>query len=327
MSILAALPGPVALICGVGERNAPAQAGMLAAITQDGWSPDFVVGSSAGALTAAAAIAAPDRAAEVAAGLWLAVANSALIDPGWTRFASALTGGEPARINRQWRKLLTEHLGEASLGDPASDTSSSASSADGAEGAAVGVRGDALVAMELPSGEPRILDSGSLVDATLTSAAFPVIVNPITEGNHLLLDGGFAAPVPVLQAAVRGAASAVVLHTGRPAWQSEAAAPSRWYDVVLSSVRAQVGAKASHDIAEAARRIPIVILDTAKPAELHWSDAEERIATGNADASAQLQQLDADFAADSSLAPGVYAVAPEITGDLRLAGVLRQPGS
>lgn len=322
MNLLARLPGPVALICGVGERNAPAQAGMLAAITNDGWAPDFVVGASAGALTAAAAIANPSRAAEVASQLWLAVAESPLIDPGWTRFASALTGGEPARINRQWRKLLTEHLGEVSLGDPTEgDTSSPGSTSGGRSGA----RMDALVAMELPSGEPWEFDTGPLVDAALTSAAFPVIVNPTTEGNHLLLDGGFAAPVPVLQAVARGAASAVVLHTGRPEWQSEAAAPSRWYDVVLSSVRAQVGAKASHDIAEAARLIPIVILDTAKPAELHWSDAEERIAAGRSDATEQLNDLSKSFGTGQRLEPGVYAVAPEITGDLRLAGVLRQP--
>lgn len=306
MSILSALPAPVALVCGVGERNAPAQAGMLAAVTANGWSPDFVVGSSAGALTAAAVIAAPDRAATVAAGLWLAVANSSLIDPGWTRFAAAMTGGESARINRQWRELLTEHLGDTDVSRPDGDLK------------------NALVTMELPAGAPRILDSGSLVDATLSSAAFPVIVNPITEGNHLLIDGGFAAPVPVLQAIQLGAASVVVLHTGRPAWQGEAAAPERWYDVVLSSVRAQVDAKASHDIAEAARRIPIVILDTAKPAELHWSDAEERIAAGKAAAAAQLHQLDAALTAahiDASR-PGVFAVAPEITGDRRLTGVL-----
>lgn len=313
MSILAALPTPVALVCGVGERNAPAQAGMLAAVTAGGWLPDLVIGSSAGAITAAAAIADPEGAADLAVELWLAVAGSALIDPGWTRFASALTGGEPARVNRQWRKLLDEYLGDVSLG------------ADSAHGVRGGTRSDALVAMELPLGEPRLLDSGLLVDATLTSAAFPVMVNPITEGNHLLLDGGFAAPVPVLQAIARGAGSAVVLHTGRPAWQSEASAPQRWYDVVLSSVRAQLGAKASHDIAEAARRIPIVILDTAKPVELHWSDAEERIGAGHADASEQLRMLDATFGSDELDMPGVYAVAPEITGDLRLTGVLRQP--
>ena len=305
MNILDHLPRPVALVCGVGERNAPAQAGMLAAATRTGWQPDLVVGSSTGALTAAAAIAEPLRAAEVAEGLWLAVANSGLIDPGWTRFASALAGGEPGRINRQWRELLGEHLGDQTFPDTGAD---------------------ALVAMELPQGEPRLLDSGSLVDAALAAAAFPVIVNPITEGNSLLIDGGFAAPVPVLQAIQRGAASAVVLHTGRPAWHAEAVAPARWYDVVLSSVRAQVGAKASHDIADAARHIPMVILDTAKPAELHWSDAQERIAAGRAEASAQLDELNASFAARTVGAvtePGVYAVAPEITGDLRLSGTLR----
>lgn len=302
MSVLQTLPRPVALVCGVGERNAPAQAGLLAAVSADGWRPDMVVGSSAGAVCAAAAIARPDDAADVAGEMWQGIVASGLVDPGWTRIAAAMTGNETAKVNKQWRRVLTNFLGDARFGENSRD---------------------ALVALELPQGAPWLVDQGSLVEAVITSAAFPVFVNPITQGNSTLIDGGFIAPIPVLQAVSRGAASAVVLSTGTAAADAAVIAPTRWYDVVLSAIRSQVGAKGSHDLAEAGLRVPIVIVDAAKPDVIHWADVDARIAAGQEVGSEQLAQLNHVFLDASQ--PGVYAVAREITGDMRLSGVIRQP--
>lgn len=299
MSLLHALPQPVALICGVGERNAPAQAGMLTAVTADGWRPDFVVGSSAGGVTAAAAIATPENPGELAAEMWRAIVASDLVEPGWTRIAAAMTGNETAKVNKQWRRLLSDFLGETAFAEGTSN---------------------AMVALELPQGTPWLVDQGSLVEAVITTAAFPVFVNPITHSNQTLIDGGFIAPVPVLQALNRGAASVVVLSAGRAAVDAEVIAPNRWYDVVLSAVRAQVGAKASHDIAEVGLHMPIVVLDTAKPDVVHWADVEERIAAGLKQGQRQLDELTRAFPDPSK--PGVYATAAEVTADLRLTGVI-----
>lgn len=301
MSVLNSLPAPVALVCGVGERNAPAQAGMLSAVTAHGWQPDLVVGSSVGGVSAAAAIAKPDDPGDLAAQMWRAIVASGLLEPGWTRIATAMTGNETTKINKQWRKLLTEFLGEAAFVDGTAD---------------------ALVALELPRGTPWLVDEGSLVEAVITAAAFPVFVNPITQSNSTLIDGGFIAPVPVVQAMNRGAASIVVLSAGNASAHSEVLAPTRWYDVMLAAVRAQVGAKASHDIAEAALQVPIVILDAAKPDVVHWADVDERISAGLKEATSQLELL-AETYPSGVAGPGVYAVAPEITGDMRLSGVLR----
>lgn len=299
MSLLATLPRPVALVCGVGERNAPAQAGMLAAVSTDGWRPDIIIGSSVGGVTAAAAIAEPARAAELAGEMWRAIAASGLVEPGWTRIAAAMTGNETARINKQWRHVLTDLLGEARFPEATRD---------------------ALVSLELPQGTAWLVDQGPLVEAVIAAAAFPIFVNPITQSNSTLIDGGFIAPVPVLQAMSRGAASVVVLSTGRAAIDSEVIAPTRWYDVVLSAVRAQVGAKGSHDIAEAGLQMPIVILETPKPDVVHWSDVDDRIIDGRERGHRQLAELERFQHATE---PGVYAVAPEILGDLRLTGVVR----
>ena len=300
--MLDSLPKPVALVCGVGERNAPAQAGMLAALTADGWRPDLVVGSSVGGVCAAAAIAHQDDPGELAAQMWRAIVASGLLEPGWARIAAAMTGNETTKLNKQWRKVLTGFLGDAQFADGTAD---------------------ALVALELPQGKPRVMDQGSLVEAVIAAAAFPVFVNPITQGNSTLIDGGFIAPIPVVQAVNRGAASAVVLSTGRPTVNSEVIAPTRWYDVVLAAVRAQVGAKASHDVAEVGLQIPIVAIDAAKPDVIHWADVDERISAGRELGASQLRRLADEFPAGCAT-PGVYAVAPEITQDLRLSGVLRQ---
>lgn len=303
MSLLESLPGPVALICGVGERNAPAQAGMLTAVTDAGWRPDIVVGSSVGGVSAAAAIAKPDGPGDLAAEMWRAIVASGLVEPGWTRIAAAMAGNESTKVNKQWRRVLANFLGDAEF------------RADGM---------DALVALELPNGTPWVIDQGSLAEAVVTAAAFPVFVNPITQSSNTLLDGGFIAPVPVLQAISRGARSAVVLSTGKPGIDSEVIAPTRWYDVVLSAVRAQVDAKASHDIAEAGLQIPIVILDAAKPDVIHWADVDERITAGRDLGASQLAEL-TDAFPSGCVEPGVYAVAPEVTNDLRLSGVMRTP--
>ena len=303
MNHLDSLPQPVALVCGVGERNAPAQAGMLDAVMADGWRPAFSVGASVGGVVAAASIARPDGAPELAAQMWRDIVASGLVEPGWARIGAAMTGNDVPKVNRQWRKVLGAHLGDAAF-DP--------------EGR------DAMVSLELPQGTAWITDRGPLVDAVIAAAAFPVFVNPITLSNSTLIDGGFIAPVPVLQAMARGAASAVILSAGKPAVDSEVIAPSRWYDVVLSAIRAQVGAKASHDIAVAGLKIPIVIVDVAKPDVIHWADVDRRITAGRESAAAQLIALAEAFPSGFG-APGVYAVAPEITEDLRLSGALAKP--
>lgn len=55
----------------------------------------------------------------------------------------------------------------------------------------------AATALDLVSGRRVIFAEGSLVDAVYASSAIPGLFEPLGIGNHVLVDGGWAEPVPV----------------------------------------------------------------------------------------------------------------------------------
>ncbi|MFZ2384639.1 MAG: patatin-like phospholipase family protein [Candidatus Omnitrophota bacterium] len=54
-----------------------------------------------------------------------------------------------------------------------------------------------IVASDIRRKEARVLDSGSLVDAIMTSCSMPGIFRPFMSRGDILLDGGIAHPLPV----------------------------------------------------------------------------------------------------------------------------------
>jgi NTE family protein len=74
----------------------------------------------------------------------------------------------------------------------------------------------AVIATDLLSGDPVVLDEGDLRENLLASAAIPGVFPPVQRAGRVLGDGGIAAHVPVLEAAELGAATIVVLDTGYP---------------------------------------------------------------------------------------------------------------
>lgn len=54
-----------------------------------------------------------------------------------------------------------------------------------------------VVATDFHSGEPVEYDSGDLIEAISISASIPGFVTPTTEDGRLLLDGGTSTPIPV----------------------------------------------------------------------------------------------------------------------------------
>ncbi len=295
--ILEHLPRPVALICGYGEQNAAAQAGMLEPLLADGWEPDIIVGSSAGAITAGAVMLGEEPAAQ-AQEIWRAVAESKVAHFGWTRMAAALAGNEGSRVTRQWLALFEPLFGDADIGPR-----------------------QGFVATDLTHGEAVLLTEGRIADAILAAAAFPILTAPATLDDAILVDGGFTAPLPTLQALALGAASIVALDTGRAAHNAESAAPTRWYQLVLSSVRHQVAAIAAHDTAAAALAVPVVVLACAEPFGVAWEDVDERIEVGRVRTVEQLAALARRWRDVSE--PGVYTASDVVIADKRLTGLIR----
>lgn len=300
LHLLNSLPGPVALVLGSGGLNAAAQAGMLGPLA--GWQPDIIVGASGGALTASCLATAGDVAAGavLSAEAWRQVADSKLVQIGWTTMAGAVTGRENGRRTKAWRALFESLFNAAELADD--DT-------------------QALVATNLSTGQPHLFTHGPIVPALMAAAAFPAVASAVELDDEVLVDGSFTASLPVLQAVGLGARSVVALDTGRAQIAGESTAPKRWYDVVMASVRHQVAANAAHDVATAAAHLPIVILSTADPFRVMWHDIPDRIAAGETAGRDQLAALKSRWT--SIHEPGVYTAADEVRLDRRLTGVVR----
>jgi NTE family protein len=316
-SLLATLPAPVALVLGAGEQNCVAQAGMLAPLLADGWRPDLVVGSSGGAVTAAVLTVMggiAGGAGETGAGgsgeggaaiggaaadLWRAIAASKAARPGWSRLAAAAASSASPRVDKAWRAVFDPVFGTETL--------------DGT--------GCTLVATNLSRKAALPLSTGPIVDALLAAAGHPVLANPVIRDGEVIIDGGFVAPVPVLQALSAGAASLVVLDTGRPTLRPAPTPPRHWYQVTLEAIRHQLDTKASLDTERAAASVPVVLLSCAEPGWVSWNQADQRILAGRDNAEAQLSALTKRWS--SITEPGVYTSAEEIRLDRRLSAVVR----
>jgi NTE family protein len=68
-----------------------------------------------------------------------------------------------------------------------------------------------IIATDLATGRPFILESGDVVFAIVASSAFPGVFPPVVLDGHTLIDGGVVADVPLDVAAELGVASAVVI--------------------------------------------------------------------------------------------------------------------
>lgn len=170
------------------------QVGMLHALLESGLRPDFVVGSSVGAINAAYFAGAPDldgveRLAQLWSGLRRADVFPLSIASAWKLLMRAESLVSPARL----RRLLEAQLAFANLEDARVELHVFATDQQG-----MGVR----------------LSRGPAVDAVLASAAVPAIFPPVTIDGRALMDGAIAANTPLRLAAALGAKRIVVLPTG-----------------------------------------------------------------------------------------------------------------
>lgn len=61
-----------------------------------------------------------------------------------------------------------------------------------------------ITAMELRSGEPAAIESGSVADAVYAAGALYPLMPPLRLDDLLLADGSYCAPLPVMEAVKRG---------------------------------------------------------------------------------------------------------------------------
>jgi len=167
---------------------------MLHVLLEAGLRPDFVVGSSVGAMNAAYFAGAPDvagvsRLADIWLGLRRADIFPLTLSSALSLFRHPESIVDPSRL----RHMIEGNLSFAQLEDATIPLHVMATDQQG-----VGVR----------------LSTGPAADAILASAAVPGIFPPVAIGGRHLMDGAIAANTPLRLAVELGATQIIVLPTG-----------------------------------------------------------------------------------------------------------------
>lgn len=188
------MTGSTAFVLAGGGSLGAVQVGMLLALTQAGLRPDFVIGSSVGALNAAYFASAPDnggvgRLAEI----WCGLRRADIFPFSLSGLLGVLRKSDSIVDPSHLRQLLETHLPFARIEDTRLPLHVMATDQQG-----MGVR----------------LSSGPAVEAIMASAAVPGLFPPVTIGGRPLIDGAIAANTPLRMAVSLGASRIVVLPTG-----------------------------------------------------------------------------------------------------------------
>ncbi len=175
------------------------QVGALRSLNETGIVPDFVIGTSAGAINAVAF--ATDPTAEGVArldALWRALRTTDLVGFSLADLLRGVSGRRDWLVaDTRLRRFLRRELPLARLED-----------------AVIPVH---VVATDVATGDAQLISRGDAVEALLASAAFPGVFPPVTIAGRTLVDGGVSANAPVAQAASLGATEIYLLPAASPA--------------------------------------------------------------------------------------------------------------
>src|SRR6266536_107425 len=183
----------VAFVLQGGGSLAAGQVGMLRALLAAGIRPDLVVGSSAGALNAVAFAQNPtETGLDQLQALWESIRRSDVFPFRPHHLLRGLTGRRNGLIAPdRLEALLARHITAADLEETLTPAH--------------------VVTTDATTGFPTVFSSGPALPALLASAALPGLFPPVELDGRLLIDGGVAADIPILQAEEAGATISYVL--------------------------------------------------------------------------------------------------------------------
>ncbi len=188
--------GPTAFVLGGGGLLGATEVGMLAALDEAGIRPDFVLGTSIGAINGVFVAADPANAASRLETVWRSdIVRTAFHGSIIGRLDTLARSGTHLHDNTPLRRLIEAHL-------PARDFAELAVPFQ-------------CVAANVERAAAHWFHSGPLVPAVLASAAVPGLLPPVRIDGEHYFDGGLVHSIPVGRAVRLGARRVFVLHVGR----------------------------------------------------------------------------------------------------------------
>jgi NTE family protein len=218
------------------------QVGMLEALYEHGITPDFLVGTSVGALNAAFVASRPQspQTARELGRVWRDLQREDVFPVSM----SALVGGVCGRRDhlvpdRELRRLIRRYIEFGDLVD-----------------AAIPLY---LVAFDLVEGYELLLSEGPAVEAVTASASIPGIFPPVAIGERRLIDGGVVNNTPISHAVELGAERIYILPTQEPN-SRPARVPTGALDAAIQGLHLLVGCRLEADLARYSAEADLILL-------------------------------------------------------------------
>ena len=243
--------GGTAFVFSGGGSLGAVQVGMLQALFENDVAPDFLVGTSVGAVNAAWVAGRPDtEAIAELAEIWMSLRRQHVFPLSPVTSARGLLGKTNHLIsNASLRSLLEKHIPYRRL-----------------EEAHLPVH---VVATDLKNGRAVGLASGPAVPALLASCAIPGVFPPVAIGRREYMDGGVANHTPITVALELGATRIFVLPVGYPWLNRE---PANALGMALHALARIVEQKLEADVASSQDLADIHVMPTPDVADVSPAD-------------------------------------------------------
>ena len=250
-----------AFVLSGGSSLGAVHVGMWRALAESNIQPDFIVGTSVGALNGAfiAARPVPGRFDELAS-LWKSLRRQDVFPVGVLGGALGYYGYRDSLVNpAPLRRLVSQHLSLRRL-----------------EEAEIPIH---VVATDVLTGAEVVLSQGHAVEAVLASSAIPAIFPPVVVDGRALMDGGVSDNAPISHAVERGANTVYVLPAGYPC--TIASPPRTALGMALQALTLMIGRRLSLDVERYATRCTLHVVPPLCPLDVRphdFSRAAELIA-------------------------------------------------
>jgi NTE family protein len=291
------------VLAGGGTRGA-VQIGMLQVLTEHGFAPDRVYGSSVGAVNGVVFAADPTRrGVERMTEIWRGLNRDDIYPQG--------------RLHGPWlylqqRDSVYPNTGLRKVIEDGIDF-------DRLEDAVIPVE---VVATSLTDGQERWFTYGSAMDAVLASTAVPAIFPPVEIDGERFIDGGVVNNVPIRRAIESGATRIVVLLCGPPVYSP--ASPRRPVEAMLNALMISIHSRFARDMAQLPPGVEVIVCSGVQGGSRDFDDfssTESLIAQGREEASEVVRRygLGDPGVFTAPTVPEAMDPAPGPTGDTTVA--------
>jgi len=257
-----------ALVLGGGSSRGAIQIGMLQVLTEHGFVPDRIFGSSVGAINGVGFAADPTReGVERMTQVWLHIRREDIYPQG--------------RLHGPWLYLQQRDAVYANSGLRA--IVAAGFPHESLEDAVVPVE---VVATSLVDGGERWFTHGPAVDAVLASSAMPAIFPPVEIDGEKYIDGGVVDNVPIQRAIDAGATRIVVLLCAPPIFQPPVS--RRPVEGMVNALFIAIHARFVRDMARLPEDVEVIVCMGPEGTSRDFDDfstTEHLIALGRAEAS------------------------------------------